>query len=229
MSTERIQQRLIDALRATDPVEPSSDLWSRVVHSIDEDRAHRRRVASATIVGVGVFAGVAVLMLLGLDDGRLGRQVRLPVMELVDTVALVALALILGRSVARFGRGYATDLWPRSPGTAEALVRLLDVAYALVFGGYILLTAELDFGRSSVVVAEQIQSLGYRVGGLLLVIGLLHGFTIMVLPVVALISNSTRTGRRLPRWMVTALVVVSIPAGFVLLMVMFGLIVVATG
>lgn len=229
MSTENIERRLVDALRATDNVEPSPDLWSRVLHSIDEDRVHRRRVVSATIFGVGVFAGLVVLILVGMTDVRLGRQVRLPVMEAVDTIALIALVVILGRSVARFGRGYATDLWPNASTMATALVRLLDVAYALVFGGYILLTAELDFGRSSVVVAEQIQSLGYRIGGLLLTMGLFHGFTIMVLPVVALISNSTRTGRTLPRWLVTGLIVISIPIGFVVFMMTIGLVVGGTG
>lgn len=224
MSIDNTERRLIDALQAATSVEPSDDLWSRVVHSIEEDRAHRRRVVSAAFVGVVAFVGLVVLMLLGLTDGRLGRQVRLPVMEAVDTIALAAIVVLLGRAVARFGRGYATDLWPQAPAMATALVRLLDVAYALVFGGYILLTAELDFGASSVVVAEQIQSLGYRIGGLLVTMGVLHGLTIMVLPIVALISNSTRTGHKLPRWLVTGLVVVGIPVGFVLFMMTIGLV-----
>ena len=43
--------------------------------------------------------------------------------------------------------------------------------------------------------------------------GLLHAATIMVLPVVALVSNSTRVGRALPRWLVIVLVLVGIGVG----------------
>ena len=151
MSLEDVEQRLVDALRATEPVRPSDDLWARVLHSIDEDRAHRRRVRRAIVAGTTAVVGLAVVMLLGLTDGPLGRQVRPPDMELVETIALVTLVAVLGRSIARFGRGYATDLWAATPHTAGILVRLLDVAHSLVFAGYILLTVEFDWRRSTVV------------------------------------------------------------------------------
>lgn len=229
MSMDHVEQRLVDALRSTERIQPSDDLWARVLHSIDEDRTHRRRVARATVMVCSAAAGLAVVMLLAVVDGPLGRQVRLPVMELVETIALVLLVAALGRSIARFGRGYATDLWSSSPDTATVLVRLLDVAHTLVFAGYILLTADLEWGRSSVVVAKQVEGLGYRVAGLLLVMGLLHGLTIMVLPVVALVSNSTRVGAKLPRWLVTAMVVAAVPVGIVVALNVVGLIVAGVG
>jgi hypothetical protein len=74
-----VEQRLVDALRTADQVEPSSDLWSRVVHSIEEDQAHRRRVwtsAAITIATVTILVGVGWL---GLTDGPDGRYVRRPV------------------------------------------------------------------------------------------------------------------------------------------------------
>jgi hypothetical protein len=221
----KVEERLANALRVADQVEPSPDLWSRVLHSIEEDRAHRHRVVVSTIAAIATLAGLLLVGVLGLTDDPFGRQVRLPLMELIETVALVALVLVLGPAIRRFGRGYASDLWPATPATATALLRLLDVAYLLVFGGFILLTVELDFGPSGELVAEQVQAAGERLGGLLLVMGLLHAVTIMVLPVVALVSNSTRVGRALPKWLVVILVLVAIVVGGQLLISLLGVLV----
>jgi hypothetical protein len=221
----KVEERLANALRVADQVEPSPDLWSRVLHSIEEDRAHRHRVVVSMIAAIATLAGLLLVGVLGLTDDPFGRQVRLPLMELIETVALVALVLVLGPAIRRFGRGYASDLWPATPATATALLRLLDVAYLLVFGGFILLTVELDFGPSGELVAEQVQAAGERLGGLLLVMGLLHAVTIMVLPVVALVSNSTRVGRALPKWLVVILVLVAIVVGGQLLITLLGVLV----
>lgn len=207
-----VEQRLVDALRAADHVEASPDLWVRVVHSIEEDQAHRRRVLISTVAVVGTLLGLLVVGVLGLTDGPLGRYVRLPVMEGIETVALVALVAVLGPAIRRFGRGYAADLWPATPATATALLRLLDVAYILIFGGFILLTVDFDFQSSAVPAVEctfsgvdchtvyaQIEDACLRVGGLVLVMGLMHAVTIIVLPVVALVSNSTPDRRAGPR------------------------------
>ena len=67
MDRSPVEQRLIDALRSTERVDPSPDLWSRVVHSIDEDRAHRRRVRA------GVQAAFS--------DAAPGRQGRCELLE----------------------------------------------------------------------------------------------------------------------------------------------------
>jgi hypothetical protein len=221
-----VEQRLVDALRTADQVEPSPDLWTRIVHSIEEDQAHRRRVIISTAAAIGTLGALFFVGLLGLTDGPLGRFVRLPVMELIETIALVALVAVLGPAIRRFGRGYAVDLWPVTPATATALLRLLDVAYVLVFGGFILMTVDFDIdaAASSVpaldcvraavechTVQAQIEDALIRVGGLVLIMGLLHAVTIMALPVVALVSNSTRVGRALPRWLIVLLVLASVP------------------
>jgi hypothetical protein len=210
-----VEQRLVNALRAGDRVEPSPDLWSRVVHSIEEDQAHRRRVITSFAVTIAVVAGLVVVGLLNVVDTPSGRQVRIPAMELIETIALIALVAVLGPAIRRFGRGYAHDLWRTTPDMPTALLRLLDVAYLLVFGGYILLTTYFDFGRSTTAVAEQVEDLFRRVGGLVLTMGLLHAATIMTLPLIALVSNSTRVGRKLPRWVVALLVLMAIGVGFV--------------
>lgn len=210
-----VEQRLVNALRTTDAVEPSPDLWSRVVHSIEEDQAHRRRVIISFATITAVVAALVVIGMLNIIDTPNGHQVRVPAMELIETIALVSLVAVLGPAIRRFGRGYTHDLWRTTPYLPTALLRLLDVAYLLVFGGYILLTSYFDFGRSTAVVAEQVEDMLQRVGGLLLTMGLLHAATIMALPLVALVSNSTRVGRKLPRWVVVILVLAGIAVGLV--------------
>ena len=208
-----VEERLVNALRTAGRVEPSPDLWSRVVHSIEEDRAHRRRVITSFAITAAMVCGLVLVGMANLIDTPYGRQVRVPAMEIVETIALVGLVAVLGPAIRRFGRGYANDLWPTTPNMPNSLLRLLDVAYLLVFGGYILLTTYFDFGTSTTAVAEQVQDLCVRVGGLVLTMGLLHAATIMTLPLVALVSNSTRAGQRLPRWIITILVVVGLGIG----------------
>jgi hypothetical protein len=53
--------------------------------------------------------------------------------------------------------------------------------------------------------------------------GILHAVTIIVLPVVALISNSTRVGRPLPRWLVVILVIATVPIALQTLLALIGL------
>lgn len=234
-----VEQRLVDALRSADRVEPSGDLWSRVVHSIEEDRAHRRRVWTATAVTAATMAVLTIVGVVGLTETPAGRIVRPAVMELIETVALVVLVVVLGPAIRRFGRGYAGDLWPATPPTAHTLVRLLDVAYVLVFAGFILTTMQLDIALPALgeclapaecqTLGSQIEDVTRRIGGLVLVMGLLHGLTIAVLPVIALVSNSTRTGRRLPKWLAVVLGIAGGAAGLFLLMAMFGALVGVAG
>jgi len=53
--------------------------------------------------------------------------------------------------------------------------------------------------------------------------GLLHAATIMTLPLVALVSNSTRVGRALPRWLVISFMLVAVPLGLFVLWAIVGL------
>lgn len=227
-----VEQRLLNVFAEIDRLEPSPDLFNRVVHSIEEDRRHRTRVrltAASVVAGLAALIGVGAL---ALRDGTFGSYVHRPTMEALQTIGLVAIAIALGPAIRRFGRGYATDLWPASPTTATVLLRLLDVAYALVVAGYILLTADLTWdtvGRDQLLLAEQIQTAAARTGGLLLLLGLLHGVTLVVLPVLALIDNSTRAGKPLPRWLVVVLILISLPIAFQALMGMIALISIGAG
>lgn len=205
-----VEQRLIDAFRTADRVEPSDDLWTRVVHSIDEDRAHRRRVVWATVGCIGMLATLAIAAVPFRRDGTRGWYIEPLAFEAIAAVALTSLAIALGPAIRRFGRNYTTDLWPASPPMAAGLLRLLDLAYYLVLAGYILVTSRLDqIARplpesSREYVADQISSASLRIGGLLLLIGTLHALTMLALPFVALVDNSTRRGRKLPKWLAIA-------------------------
>jgi hypothetical protein len=238
-----IEQRLVAALRAADRVEPSPDLWSRVVHSIEEDKIHRRRVFVSTAITVATLAVLAIVGALSLTDGPYGRYVPVPMFLLIQFVVLVVLLAVLGPAIQRFGRGYATDLWPSTPATAAALVKLLDVAYVLVFAGYILITTQFDLETSDTVhgncrlasvecadyLPDQLWYTALRIGGLILMIGILHAVTIIVLPVVALVSNSTRLGRPLPKWLIVLLVLAGVGVGFMLVNVLIGALIGLTG
>lgn len=197
-----VEQRLVQTFGRTEVIEPSPDLWSRVVHSIEEDRQHRRRVVRTTVGATAAFASFVLIGALALTDGPSGTVVRWQVMEALEAAALACLIVALGPAIRRFGRGYASDLFASSRATADAMLRLLDLAYYLVFAGYVLASTELlsPLAVSRLTLGEQLNDACLRIGGLVLVIGLLHAVTLIALPLTALIVNSTRTGHKVPRW-----------------------------
>lgn len=220
-----VEQRLIQAFDDLHHVEASTDLWSRVVHSIEEDRRHRRNVANTTAFVLAACVAFGLAMWIGLVDDPAGRHVGWKTMEVIETTLLVAIVVTLAPAIRRFGRGFADDLWPAVPTIAPALLRLLDIAYALVAGGYILLTVQLDADlQSSNLLAGQLADTSGRVAGLVLLIGMLHAVTIGALPLLALVSNSTRMNTTLPRWIVWLLVACGIAVGFFLMNLIGGLI-----
>ena len=228
-----VEQRLVRALEHVDRVEPSADLWTRVVHSIDEERAHRRRVGWSTVAAVGVLLGLVAVGAAFVRDGVFGPYVERPVMEALELVGAVVVVIVMGPAVRRFGRNYAHDLFPTAERIATMLLRLIDVAYYLVFAGYILMTTQFEFelgiaGRpASRALGQQLEEAATRFGGLLLVMGILHAATLAVLPVIALVHNSTRRGRALPGWMRTGGVILLLLGvlqvlGFVLVLLAIG-------
>ncbi|MDH3684177.1 MAG: hypothetical protein OEV40_30015 [Acidimicrobiia bacterium] len=218
-----VEQRLTTALRRTDNYEPSPDLWARVVHSIEEDRAHRQRVRWTAVAIALSLAGLVVCAVLGLEQGPTGRRIDWRVLEGLETIGLVGLVVGLGPAVRRFGRGYCADMFRSSRPMGAALLLVLDVAFYLVFAGYILLSVDLDTPLRSVLLADQLGATSIRVGGLLLAMGLLHAITFMFIPLLALIHNSTRTDTALPRWVTILLIVVAVPVAVAVLPILLGL------
>lgn len=206
-----IEQRLIEVFQTSAHIEPTPDLFARVVHSIEEDRRHRRRVVQTVAILVGGVLALIAVGALSIENGSFGRFVHRPTMEILEVVALITVIVALGPAIRRFGRGYADDLWPAGAATPQAILRLLDVAYYLVGTGYVLLSTRFEFGDEllSERLAEQLSSASIRIGGLIVGLGILHATTFVVLPLVAFVDNSTRSGRPLPRWVLLLLILVA--------------------
>jgi hypothetical protein len=209
-----VEQRLIEVFQTSARVEPTPDLFSRVVHSIEEDRRHRRRVVQTTIATIATIMTVVAVGAVSMQDSPGSRQsfVHRPTMEILEWAALVALLLALGPAIRRFGRGYTGDLWPRDSAVPGALLRLMDLAFYLVGAGYVLLSAQFEFGPELLAerLSGQLAEAAFRVGGLLLVLGVLHAATLFVLPAIALVDNATRRGSSPPRWAMLLLVAIGL-------------------
>ena len=108
------------------------------------------------------------------------------ILEIITVVALVAVVVVLGPLIKRFGRGYAADVFRANPRTGKSYLVLMDIAYYLIFGAYVLFVIkwEPDTGWEDQVNAEQIQSSVVRLGGMLLLMGFLHGLNVLSLPVI---------------------------------------------
>jgi hypothetical protein len=196
-----LEDRLTRAL-SDYPMEPSPDLFDRVVEGIAADRARRRSVMqwSAAGVVVLVLAVTAVLTLTPRVNGALA----MPwwILEVATNVVLAAIALWLGPFIKRFGRAYAADVFHDNPLTGKSYIVLTDIVYYLIFSAYILFTVKVapdtDWGvvqPVTDVTAGQVTYELMRVGGILLIIGILHGLNIVLMPVLGRLFS---LNRRLP-------------------------------
>lgn len=116
------------------------------------------------------------------------------IFELIVFGLLVVLALALGPFIKRFGRSYAADVFRSNPSTGKSFIVLTDFAYYLIFGAYILFTTKVDRPDdwTPEVGAEQVQYGIIRVGGILLIIGLLHGINLLLLPAIGRLLTLNR-------------------------------------
>lgn len=107
------------------------------------------------------------------------------VVELGTDVLLVAVVVVLGPLIKRFGRSYAGDIFRANPRTGKSYLVLMDVAYYLIFIAFILFTvtvrppAEWDFDLAAVFENQVV-----RLGGMLLLMGILHGLNVLSLPII---------------------------------------------
>lgn len=219
-----VERRIRDALSELDQVEPSIDLWARVTESIETDKAHRRRVWRMVAAVAVVTAALFVAGWLSISETTLGHlAVDWRVMELIETVALAMLVFVLGPAVRRLGDGYAGEVFRANPTTGASFLRLLDVAYYLVFVGYLLSTTQLVApGLLSLTIGDQLQATAGRLGGLLMVMGLLHAMTFIGLPLLGLVFTSVWRQRKLARLVNVILVAISVPAALVVLFLIVG-------
>ncbi|WP_353509361.1 hypothetical protein [Intrasporangium sp.] len=195
-----IEHLIEDALRPVGaaPPPPSPDLFARVLDSVHDDQARRRRLrrdVAAWVAGVAA-ATTLVLVLTPRSNGEL----HMPwwILELATNLALVGIAVWLGPFIKRFGRAYAADVFHDNPLTGKSYIVLTDVVYYLIFAAYIMFTVrfapELNWGNAitELVTAEQLTYEVARIGGILLIIGVLHGLNIVLMPVLGRLFSLNR-------------------------------------
>lgn len=190
----RLEQLLHQALAdAGTRVEPSDDLFRRVQQGIDADR-RRRRVRRRALAVSGAVMATALALITTVLYRQGESNMNWWILEVIAFTALVAIALVLGPFIKRFGRSYAADVFRSNPSTGKSFIVLTDFAYYLIFSAYILFTSTIDRPSdwSDTVGAEQVQYSLVRVGGILLIIGLLHGVNLLVLPIIGRLLTLNR-------------------------------------
>ncbi|MDT0212912.1 hypothetical protein Q9R29_03340 [Rothia sp. ARF10] len=196
-----LEDRLTRALHDY-PVEPSPDLFERVVDSIDADRA-RRSAALRWSLGAVLVVVVVATFVLTLTPRTENGTLAMPwwILEVATNLVLVGIALWLGPFIKRFGRAYAADVFHDNPLTGKSYIVLTDIVYYLIFAAYILFTLKVgpepgwDYVEPVTVSAAQVTYTLARIGGILLIIGILHGLNIVLMPVLGRLFS---LNRRLP-------------------------------
>lgn len=190
-----LERRLHEALLAgAATVEPAPDLFARVRLSVEEDRRRRHLIRRAVLaMALGLAATTSLILGLSeIEDGRLNMEWW--VLELLTTGLLIGLALWLGPFIKRFGRSYAADVFKANPRTGKSYIILTDIVYYLIFTAYILFTVrfERDNGWAQAVGADQLEYEVARVGGILLIIGVLHGLNLLIMPILGRLFSLNR-------------------------------------
>lgn len=190
-----IERRLREALMdGASRVHPAADLFARVQGSLEDDRQRRRNVVRYWSIAAAIVAllGLVVVVTTKRVEGRLFMDWW--ILEVITTVVLIGLALWLGPFIKRFGRSYAADVFRASPRTGKSFIVLTDIVYYLIFVAYILFTASvvrrLDW--SLTVNGHQVQFELARLGGILLIIGVLHGLNLLLMPVLGRLFSLNR-------------------------------------
>ena len=197
MST--LEDRLHEALAAEGRTRvPSPDLFARVVDSIGDDRRRRRRHRLAAGVAAAVVVAGTSAVAIFTPRGKDGLDMPWWILEVATTAVLLVVALWLGPFIKRFGRAYAADVFHDNPLTGKSYIVLTDIVYYLIFAAYILFSVHFapqeDWGNtiSERVTAEQLTFEVGRLGGILLVIGILHGLNIVLMPVLGRLFSLNR-------------------------------------
>jgi hypothetical protein len=115
-------------------------------------------------------------------------------LELITTLILIVIVVVLGPLIKRYGKSYAADVFVASPRTGKSYLVLMDVAYYLIFGAYILLTIRFEppSDWAETVNAAQLQAETVRLAGLLILMGLLHGLNVITLPIIGRLLSLNR-------------------------------------
>jgi hypothetical protein len=190
-----VERRLYDALdpAATRPTAP--DLFERVLGSIADDRIRRRRIvrtAAALLIAVSLLTAIVLAVTPRATNGDL--LMDWWILELFSDALLIGLALWLGPFIKRFGRAYAADVFHDNPQTGKSYIVLTDIVYYLIFTAYILFTVSFQPREfwGLMVSPAQVGFEAGRVGGILLIIGILHGLNLILMPVLGRLFSLNR-------------------------------------
>jgi hypothetical protein len=182
-----LEERLRDALLAgAEHIEESPDLFARIKGSIEDDRkrrAWRWRVARAAAAAVAALVALAA----SVTEYREGALLmNWWILELVTAGALVAIVIVLGPFIKRFGRSYAAEVFRANPSTGKSFIVLMDFAYYLIFGAYVLFTLTFHplVWWAPTVNAAQFKDETMKIAGILLLMGVLHGVNLLILPII---------------------------------------------
>ena len=197
MNESGLERRLIAAFAdARTATEENADLFARVNRSLEDARA-RRRFRRRLAGWILTFVAANAVLALALSDFD-NRRFIMPwwVIELITNIVLIALAIGLGPFIKRFGRSYAADVFRANPRTGKSYLVLTDVAYYLIFTSFVLFTVTFvepaDWARST---GAQLKHEVARVGGILLIMGILHAANVVALPIIGgLLSSNKRLG-----------------------------------
>lgn len=115
-------------------------------------------------------------------------------LELITAGILIAIVVVVGPFIKRYGKSYAGDVFRANPRTGKSYLVLMDFAYYLIFGAYILFALRFsrDTGWGETVNGDHLQATAFRTGGLLILMGLLHGLNVLSLPVVGRLFSMNR-------------------------------------
>ncbi len=189
-----LEQQLIDTLRTADDYIPSPDLFAKVQRSIEEDDAHRRRIRTVILWVLAAAAAVTVFLVatVRVDGGR--AEMPYTSLELLITAVMIAIVAVMGPAIRRFGEMYERNAFAGNPETGTQVLRLLDVAYYLIFGAYVVMTLMFEPPRDLAALDRQFADMllfqAGRLGGLLLLIGILHVVLLLALPVIGLVHSA---------------------------------------
>lgn len=197
-----IEERLRDTLAGPRPTAERPDLFARVQWSIADDRRLRVQHRALGVIGASL-TGAVVAIVAGTttwradpSDPTQSRRLLMDwwILELITDAVLVGVACWLGPFIKRFGRSYAADVFRANPRTGKSFLALTDVAYYLIFLAFIMFTARFEPERSwnDLVGAAQLKESTARLGGILLIIGLLHGANLLLLPLVGRVLTLNR-------------------------------------
>ena len=194
MNDTSVEHRLADTFAAVKAsVIEHPDLFARVQRTIEEDR-NRRRFRLRLLLTVAGFVLANALLALALSGRHEGR-LTMPwwAIEVITNIVLVSIAITLGPFIKRFGRAYAADVFRANPRTGKSYLMLTDVAYYLIFTAFIMFTITFVQPRDWIdSVGNQLKHEVARVGGILLIMGVLHAANVVALPVIGRLLTNTR-------------------------------------